>query len=151
MCMFYLQKCKFCIIIVLFLIQAFVSEANNVRIKGDVRVSSDHITHPGNVATFSFTVEWDHSWRDIFNYDGVYVFLKYKVQGEGEKWHHLYLMDEGNTLSSDLYGLQLKNSTSTADKNERFFRKELMNFCIDRKIFPENQKLNQNHCLFGFK
>ncbi len=121
MCMFYLQKCKFCIIIVLFLIQAFVSEANNVRIKGDVRVSSDHITHPGNVATFSFTVEWDHSWRDIFNYDGVYVFLKYKVQGEGEKWHHLYLMDEGNTLSSDLYGLQLKNSTSTADKNEGFF------------------------------
>nr|WP_306447959.1 FISUMP domain-containing protein [Odoribacter splanchnicus] len=66
--------------------------ANNVRIEGDVRVKPGDIDPTTGIATIRFTVRWDNSWRDAFNYDGVYLFLKYKVDGEGEQWHHAYLM-----------------------------------------------------------
>ncbi|MFR7822150.1 MAG: hypothetical protein ACLU30_02200 [Odoribacter splanchnicus] len=66
--------------------------ANNVRIEGDVRVKPGDIDPSTGIATIRFTVRWDNSWRDAFNYDGVYLFLKYKVDGENEQWHHAYLM-----------------------------------------------------------
>ena len=45
--------------------------ANNVRIEGDVKVDPDNVDITTNVATVTFTVKWDNSWRDAFNYDGV--------------------------------------------------------------------------------
>lgn len=117
----YLRKCCFSLHLLFLLLSALMTQGNNVRIRGDVRVLANNITNPGNVATFSFTIEWDHSWRDMFNYDGVYVFLKYKLNKEGEQWHHLYLMDQGNSLSSDDFSIELKNTTLTANKNEGFF------------------------------
>ncbi|WP_068690755.1 FISUMP domain-containing protein [Culturomica massiliensis] len=98
--------------------------ANNVRIKGDVRVLANNITNEvgkPNVATFSFTVEWDNSWRDKFNYDAVYVSLRHKYRGEGELWYPVYLQDAGNAVSSDNYTLELKNNTGTVNHNEGFF------------------------------
>lgn len=117
----YSRRYCFSLYLLFFLLSSVVAHGNNVRIRGDVRVLSDNITNPGNVATFSFTVEWDNSWRDMFNYDGVYVFLKYKLNKEGEQWHHLYLMDEGNRLSSDGFSMELKNTTASVNKNEGFF------------------------------
>ncbi len=108
--------------------------ANNVRIVGDVRVAVENIVREQGqpmVATFSFTVEWDNSWRDEFNYDAVYVFLKHKVRGSGEKWYNVYLQDAGNTASSsgDEYVLELKNTTGTANRNEGFFLYRKENGC----------------------
>lgn len=122
--MYYLQKIVFVVCLSCLLLLAADSFANNVRIRGDVRVLSDNITHEinkPNVATFSFTVEWDNAWRDKFNYDAVYVFLKHKVRGDGELWYNVYLQDQGNTVSSDDYVLELKNNQGRADHNEGFF------------------------------
>lgn len=120
-CMYYFRIARRCIFSIVFLAYCFGIQANNVRILGDVRVSPRQITNPGNVATVTFTVEWDNSWRDMFNYDAVYVFLKYKLNEPGEAWHHLYVMNEGNQLGSADYTLELVNNTSTLNKNEGFF------------------------------
>ena len=111
-------------IILLLLFAAIEGLANNVRIKGDVRVLARNITNEvnkPNIATFSFTVEWDNSWRDQFNYDAVYVFLKHKVRGNDEPWYQVYIQDQGNTLSSSDYAMEMKNNTGVANHNEGFF------------------------------
>ena len=111
-------------IILLLLFAAIEWLANNVRIKGDVRVLARNITNEinkPNIATFSFTVEWDNSWRDQFNYDAVYVFLKHKVRGNDEPWYQVYIQDQGNTLSSSDYVMEMKNNTGVANHNEGFF------------------------------
>lgn len=117
----YMRWYVFIVIMLLSLFQSNRAGANNLRIRGDVRVLAENITNPGNVATFSFTVEWDNSWRDMFNYDAAYIFLKYKVNEPGEEWHNLYLMSSGNELSSDKFSMDLKNTTSSVNKNEGFF------------------------------
>lgn len=112
-------------LLAVFLILGFESvTANNVRIKGDVRVLASNITNEvgkPNIATFTFTVAWDNSWRDKFNYDAVYVFLRHKYRGEGELWYPVYLRDAGNSVSSADYTLELKNNSGRDNHNEGFF------------------------------
>lgn len=67
--------------------------ANNVKIVGDIKVVPSEIQDT-KIAPFNFTVEWENSWRDEFNHDAVYVFLKYKKDDVGEAWNHLYLMKD---------------------------------------------------------
>ena len=110
-----------CILSILMIVYCFNIQANNVRILGDVRIDPRKITNPGDVATLTFTVEWDNSWRDMFNYDAVYIFLKYKLNEKGKQWHHLYVMNEGHELSSEDYTLELVNNTSSLNKNEGFY------------------------------
>lgn len=123
MCKVYLRNIKvLLVVLLLFVVRDGV--ANNVRIKGDVRVLARNITNEAgkpNIATFSFTVEWDNSWRDQFNYDAVYVFLKHKVRGAGEPWYQMYLRDAGHSLSSDDYVMEMKNNKGVANHNEGFF------------------------------
>ena len=110
-----------CILSILMIVYCFNIQANNVRILGDVRIDPRKITNPGDVATLTFTVEWDNSWRDMFNYDAVYIFLKYKLNEKGKQWHHLYVMNEGHELSSEDYTLELVNNTSSRNKNEGLY------------------------------
>lgn len=122
--MWTLRKKTHSLLIVLLLGMTTTVMANNVRIRGDVRVQARNITNEvgkPNVATFSFTVAWDNSWRDKFNYDAVYVFLRHKVRGNGEAWYPVYLQDEGNTVGDDAYVMELKNNSGVADHNEGFF------------------------------
>lgn len=95
--------------------------ANNVRIEGDVKVDPDNVDLTTNVATVSFTVKWDNSWRDAFNYDGVYLFLKYKLDGDGETWHHAYMMSNGCVSKSNGYQVEMSNSSGTQDRCEGLF------------------------------
>ncbi len=95
--------------------------ANNVRIEGDVKVDPDNVDITTNVATVTFTVKWDNSWRDAFNYDGVYLFLKYKLDGDGKTWHHAFLMSTGCQVVNSGYKLQMANSTGTQDRCEGLF------------------------------
>ncbi len=91
--------------------------ANNVRVRGDVKIDQLAIT-PQGVATVFFTLEWDNSWRDDFNHDAVYFFLKY--MSKDGVWRHMYLEDSGHTVSNG-YELILANSTKRLGKNEGFF------------------------------
>jgi uncharacterized protein (TIGR02145 family) len=48
----------------------------------------------------SFSLSWDHAWRDDFNWDAVWVFGKYTV-GMEDTWHHLKLLPSGYLAPSD--------------------------------------------------
>ncbi len=62
-------------------------KANNVRLNGTVKVTD--VT--SGVATLELDLTWDNSWRDNFNWDAVWLFLKYKPASG--KWDHVWLMD----------------------------------------------------------
>ena len=97
---------------------------NNVRIEGDVRVLDTDIDLSTNIATVSLQLKWDNSWRDDFNYDAVYLFLKYKVDGQREVWHHAYLEGGGHEIDNG-YSYLMSNSqkevSGKADHNEGIF------------------------------
>ncbi|MDR0983308.1 MAG: SUMF1/EgtB/PvdO family nonheme iron enzyme [Culturomica sp.] len=65
---------------------------NNVRFnsKPSVVLSSDSIM-------ISFSLSWDHSWRDDFNWDAVWVFGKYS-KGTQSAWNHLKLSPTGHIM-----------------------------------------------------
>lgn len=75
-------------------------QANNVRIVEEASVDETSILN--DVATVSMKIAWDNSWRDDFNWDAVYIFIKYRIKGE-EEWKHAYLMDGGHTLSGSAF------------------------------------------------
>ncbi len=93
------------------------SYANNVKIVGDIKVTTAQLS--GNIASFDFTVTWENSWRDDFNHDAVYVFLKYKLDEEGENWNHLFLANEMELEGQDgeTFDYEFLNPTGAANKN----------------------------------
>lgn len=92
--------------------------ANNVKIVGDIKVVPGNIENT-RMASFDFTVEWENSWRDEFNYDAVYVFLKYKLDATDQVWNHLYLADGITVEGTDgtKYEFELLNPTKTSNQN----------------------------------
>ncbi|WP_251622186.1 glycine-rich protein [Odoribacter lunatus] len=66
--------------------------ANNIRINGKPRV----VNIVGDTAFVELNLSWDNSWRDDFNWDAAWIFLKYKKRGVDEPWHHGYLTREGH-------------------------------------------------------
>jgi uncharacterized protein (TIGR02145 family) len=48
----------------------------------------------------SFSLSWDHAWRDDFNWDAIWVFGKYTV-GMEDTWHHLKLLSTRHSAPSD--------------------------------------------------
>ena len=66
------------------------SSANNIRISGMVKVSQE----TGDTLVLSFPLRWDNSWRDQFNWDAAWVFLKYKSGTGG--WNHVNLCAGGH-------------------------------------------------------
>lgn len=69
-----------------------VVTANNVRIKGEVKVQALN----DSTALLTFPLSWEHSWREGENWDAVWIFAKYKRKGVNEPWHHLYLKEKGH-------------------------------------------------------
>ncbi len=65
---------------------------NNIRIAGKPRV----VNIVGDTAFVELNLSWDNSWRDDFNWDAAWVFLKYKKRGATEPWHHGYLAQLGH-------------------------------------------------------
>ena len=73
-----------------FTILSFFASANNVRITGTVQVTQG----TGDTLVLSFPLRWDNSWRDQFNWDAAWVFLKYKSVTGG--WNHVNLCAGGH-------------------------------------------------------
>lgn len=90
---------------------------NNVRITKDAYINSHKIE--GNVATIEMAVEWDNSWRDDYNWDAVYIFLKWKRKGDTD-WQHVYLKDTEHMVGDD-FSYWMGKSTTTADRCEGIF------------------------------
>lgn len=99
------------------LCNSLLLQANNVQVRGEINIDQMEIT-PNGIATVFFTLEWDNSWRDDFNYDAIYFFLKYK--SKDGIWRHMYLMDQGHTVSNG-FEWKLANSSKVTGKNEGIF------------------------------
>lgn len=70
-------------------------QANNVRIVEDVKVGEIS----NGFAQVTFKIAWDNSWRDDYNWDAVYVFMKTKRKTDVE-WTHAYFFDDNNAVSA---------------------------------------------------
>ena len=72
----------------LLLLLCFTVKGNNVKIGGNpaLELGSDNTT-----VSINCTLSWENSWRDEFNWDAVWVFVKYKKEGDTGAWSHLNL------------------------------------------------------------
>ncbi|MDE5611064.1 MAG: SUMF1/EgtB/PvdO family nonheme iron enzyme [Odoribacter sp.] len=100
------------IIILLSVLFSLSLRANNVRLVKEASISATGIVD--NVALINMDIAWDNSWRDDFNWDAVYVFLKYKKKTE-TSWKHVFLMDGGHKTGAD-YEYQMAKSETTVNK-----------------------------------
>lgn len=72
--------------------------ANNVNVTNVQLVDQDVATHS---VSATFNVSWDNSWRTGFNeanYDGVWVFAKYRLLA-GSQWRHCTLRVAGSSTA----------------------------------------------------
>lgn len=97
-------------------------DASNVRIVKDAKVDPNNgiaATADGNVAVVEFSIAWDNSWRDDYNWDAVYVFLKFKRKSE-IAWQRVLLRDKFHTCTKG-YQFTMARSTTTANQSNGAF------------------------------
>ncbi len=80
---------------------------NNVRISGEPDVQ---LNATSDSLSLTFTLSWDNSWRDNFNWDAVWLFVKYKKEGSTDAWSHLYL--GGNQTGTSVLSMEPANTGS---------------------------------------
>ncbi len=96
---------------------------NNVRISGEPDVQ---LNATSDSLSLTFTLSWDNSWRDNFNWDAVWLFVKYKKEGSTDAWSHLYLggdqtgtsvleIDPGNTGNQVVGAFVYRKSKGTGN------------------------------------
>lgn len=82
-----------------FILLCFSGISNNIKITGEAKV----VAFTGvakDTAIVEFDLSWENSWRDDFNWDAAWIFLKYKKRGETEQWHPAYLTQTGHEVVS---------------------------------------------------
>lgn len=90
-------------------------QANNVRIVEDVKVGEIS----NGFAQVTFKIAWDNSWRDDYNWDAVYAFMKIKRKTDVE-WTHAYFMDDNHAVSAG-YECWPARWTNTANYRQGIF------------------------------
>ncbi len=96
---------------------------NNVRISGEPDVQ---LNATSDSLLLTFILSWDNSWRDNFNWDAVWLFVKYKKEGSTDAWSHLYLggdqtgtsvleIDPGNTGNQVVGAFVYRKSKGTGN------------------------------------
>lgn len=73
--------------------------ANNIKIGTEAKVTG-FVGSARDTAIVEFNLSWENSWRDDFNWDAAWIFLKYKKRGVTSEWHHAYLAKEGHTATT---------------------------------------------------
>ena len=122
---------------------------NNVRISGEPDVQ---LNATSDSLSLTFILSWDNSWRDNFNWDAVWLFVKYKKEGSTDAWSHLYLggeqtgtsvleIDPGNTGNQVVGAFVYRKSKGTGNiAGERVTLKAPLNGLsaidiTDRKVY----------------
>lgn len=100
----YMNRCLLFLFMALFL--SVCARANNVRVTRDIVISAIEEDH----VNVDFSIAWENSWRDDFNWDAVYIFLKFRKKGETE-WRHVKLRPDFHRVSSG-YEYWLAQSSS---------------------------------------
>jgi hypothetical protein len=75
------------VLAVWFVCVALAVRANNLQITNVVATALG-----GGQASVEFDLSWENSWRDAENFDAVWVFLKYRVDG-APAWRHVTLAE----------------------------------------------------------
>lgn len=91
--------------------------ANNVKLVKQAYVNPNSVV--SNIATVDFGISWENSWRDDYNWDAVYVFMKCKRKSEKE-WKHVTLMDAGHTATAG-YEWWVNKCVATANTAQGVF------------------------------
>lgn len=85
--------------ILLFLFLGFGLSANNIKVTQPVPNFME--LNYGTLLTLNFTLTWENSWRDDYNHDAAYIFIKYKLKTDpqeshlDEGWKHVWLSNTG--------------------------------------------------------
>jgi len=94
------------IILLTFLLPFTIGKSNNISIS-NVSIPTSGINNTNDYVKVEFDITWDNSWRTSiggggyaapYNWDAVWVFIKYRVSGGA--WQHAYLNDNGHTAPS---------------------------------------------------
>ena len=87
-------------LLAILLFASICSRGNNVRIVGTVKTPASGMS--GNIVSIQFTLEWENSWSDDYNHDGVYVALRYKYLKQNPiVWYPVYLQSAGHTADNN--------------------------------------------------
>ena len=87
-------------LIFLVLVFPFVALANNPHVSSVGVVDQNSGSHTVKI---QFNLSWDNSWRDITNYDAVWIFIKYSADS-GSTWHHATLKTSGTNSAGFVRG-----------------------------------------------
>lgn len=104
--------------VVLCLCSFFPSVGNNVQLIGEVKIIPREIKD--NIVPVKLKISWENSWKDDYNQDGVYLFLKYRVNGADEEWHTVPLLERLDFISgpiADQYGYMFQNTLGDKLRN----------------------------------
>lgn len=95
-------------------------KASNVKIVDQPIINPYEIRN--NIAIIDMKIAWDNSWRDDYNWDAVYVFLKCKKDSEAE-WSHVWLESNYHEFEEDsfTYWMAEYPDGSTKDKAAGIF------------------------------
>lgn len=84
------------VLISVFILLCLDVYSNNVRIGSEVKVVG--FTSSADTAIVEFNLTWENSWRDDFNWDATWIFLKYRKMGETEEWNPVYMEKNGHEI-----------------------------------------------------
>lgn len=80
---------------------ALLSSTGNRLLANNLNVQNVELTGKNTTEHYvlvQFDISWENSWRDEVNYDGAWIFIKYKRTGD--PWHHATLHATGHTAPS---------------------------------------------------
>lgn len=89
--------CRFILLCVCISCLSLCVKANYVRVTRDLSIADNEIYD--DHANVNFSIAWENSWRDDFNWDAVYIFLKCRRKGE-QAWSHVYLRPDYHAVSN---------------------------------------------------
>ena len=76
---------------------------DNALLEGSCSISGRYETQASDYTFVQFDISWDNSWRLTtapFNYDAVWVFVKYKMAGS-TVWNHATLNTSGHSVTTE--------------------------------------------------
>lgn len=77
-----------------FMLLAATLYAGNLKISDDVRVVGVN----NNAFTLSLSLSWDNAWQDDYNFDAVWLFVKYRTQ-QDPAWKPLFFSQTGHQFT----------------------------------------------------
>lgn len=77
-----------------FMLLSVTLYAGNLKISDDVRV----IGVNNNAFTLSLSLSWDNAWQDDYNFDAVWLFVKYRTQDD-PAWKPLFFSQTGHQFT----------------------------------------------------